>query len=58
MRLPDTDPSKETLVLFAQTQEIKQELTNLKNLKTMKKILRKSGRLHICTESIYQLRNF
>jgi hypothetical protein len=34
MRLPDTDPSKETLVLFAQTQEIKQELTNLKNLIT------------------------
>lgn len=34
MRLPDPDPSKETLVLFAQTQEIKKELANLKNLVT------------------------
>ncbi len=34
MKIPDIEPSKETLVLFAQTQEIKQELTNLKNLIT------------------------
>jgi hypothetical protein len=34
MKLPDPDPSKETLVLFAQSQEIKQELANIKNLIT------------------------
>lgn len=34
MKLPDNDPSKETLVLFAQTQEIKQELATIKNLIT------------------------
>ncbi len=34
MKIPDIEPSKETLVLFAQTQEIKQELANIKNLIT------------------------